>query len=71
MKIKWIAKVELNIVEYIDENDNVQESCITTTIGEIEDVYIADDFDTYVDMKFSSGIVAHGVFKSWFKIIES
>ena len=67
MKICWQQDIELEVVEYYDEKEEVP---VTNTeiikAGEEDDVDITADHGETVDLQFGCGVMAYNVDKTLF-----
>ncbi len=70
MKIRWSIDIELNVIDYIDEDTNAPvESTDTIKTGEIDEVEIVEDAGDCVDMQFGEGSMALSVMKKWYEVV--
>jgi len=71
MKIKWLRDIELNVIDYIDEDTNTPvESSETINAGDIDDVDIIKDAGDCIDLQFGDGSMALSVMKKWYEVVK-
>ena len=71
MKIKWLRDIELNVIDYIDEDTATPfESVETIKAGEIDDIDIIEDAGDCIDLQFGDGSMALSVMKKWYEEVK-
>jgi hypothetical protein len=72
MKVKWLQRVNLTVVESYDaKHDKTEESSEVFEKDEVTEFDIFDDRGETVNIQFGDGSVAYGVPKALYEVVEA
>ena len=72
MKIRWLKKVNIEVIYGVDNGEIVDSDIETVIPGEVDDIDIFNKSKKHntIDVQFSNGGVACGISKTWYEVID-
>ena len=72
MKIKWLKKVNIEVIYSVEDGEIVGSDIETVEPGAVDDIDIFNKSEKHntIDIQFGNGGVACGIKKTWFEVIK-